>query len=377
MATYAVPVVAGLDAASVERISRALKEREPIGVIHDRLPMDEQDALRVRLAACPVPGDAAVVVFTSGSTGRPKGVVISRNAIDAAVAASASHLGSREDDRWLLALPPAHISGFGVIARSHAIGVPPVIADAAAAAAAAATLVSMVPTQLSRLLADVAWMPPHAWRAVLLGGAAASSDLVERARARGVPVLTTYGMSETCGQIATCPPGRTPPPGAVGIPLPGVSVSAGTRAVPDVIEVRTPAAFTLYLDEPRPSPDTVITTDLGFVEDGWLHVVGRADDVIITGGEKVHPLPIEHALAAIPGITAACVVGIPDPTWGQLVAAVLVGSEAGARRDLERAIAALAPHARPRRILFVDALPLGPTGKPDRAASAKLAGGCG
>jgi O-succinylbenzoic acid--CoA ligase len=239
-------------------------------------------------------------------------------------------------------------------------------------APASATLVSMVPTQLARLLEDAAWTPPTTWRALLLGGAASSSHLVDHARARGVPILTTYGMSETCGQIATCPPDRTPPPGAVGIPLPGITITAGTRAAPDVIKVRTPAAFTQYLDEPRPSPDAVITTDLGFVEDGWLYVVGRADDVIITGGEKVHPLTVEHALTAIPGISAVCVVGIPDPTWGQLVVAAIVASPTDAlRAQLDAAIAALAPHARPRRIEFVDELPLGGTGKVDRADVAR------
>ncbi|HUQ06481.1 MAG TPA: enolase C-terminal domain-like protein [Kofleriaceae bacterium] len=369
--TFATPLVAGLDADSVAAIGRALDEHRPIGLIQDRLPQYEQAALASRLAKYPVPEDTAVVVFTSGSTGHPKGVVISRTALDAAVAASAAHLGTRADDRWLLALPPAHIAGFGVIARSRALGVPPVIGDAGSTAPA--TLVSMVPAQLARLLEDAAWTPPPTWRAVLLGGAAAATELVARARARGVPVLTTYGMSETTGQIATCPPGQTPPEGAVGVPLPGIHVDAGTREAPAVVRVRTPAAFTRYLDETRADPDAVVTTDLGFLEDGWLHVVGRADDVIVTGGEKVHPLTVENALARIPGVVTACVVGIPDPTWGQLVAAAIVpapGHRKAIEASLEKLAHALAPHARPRHVVFVDALPLGPTGKVDRAAVA-------
>ncbi len=362
----ASPLVAGLDAASVDSVARALEERRPVGLIHDRLPPGDQAELAARLAASPVPDDTAAVVFTSGSTGRPKGVVLSRAALDAAVAASAAHLGARDDDRWLLLLPPAHIAGLGVIARSLALGAPPALA----AHDASVTLVSMVPTQLARLLDDATWQPPRAWRAVLLGGAAAASELVARAGARGVPVLTTYGMSETCGQIATCPPGVAPPDGAVGVPLPGVMVDAGTRVAPGLITVRTPAAFTCYLDEPRPDPAAVVTSDLGFVEDGWLYVLGRADDVIITGGEKVHPLAVERALADVRGVAAACVVGVPDTTWGQLVAAAIVpapGADVGA---LEVTIAALplAPHARPRRLVFVDELPLLPSGKLDRAA---------
>lgn len=376
--TFAAPLVAGLDAASVAAITRALVERCPIGLIHDRLPPDEQAALMARLAASPVPDDTAVVVFTSGSTGRPKGVVISRRALDASIAASAVHLGSLPTDRWLLMLPPAHIAGLGVIARSLALGVPPLLAAGPETETETetenATLVSMVPAQLARLLDDPSWTLPRAWRAVLLGGAAASSELVTRARARGVPVLTTYGMSETCGQIATCPPGITPPDGAVGIPLPGIDVTAGTRATPDIITVRTPTAFTQYLDEPRPDPTLVVTSDIGFMEDGWLHVLGRADDVIITGGEKVHPLTIEHALMRIPGVAAACVVGIPDPTWGQLVAAAIVSNASADRASIARHLESLplTPHARPRRIIFVDALPLLPTGKLDRASALAL-----
>jgi O-succinylbenzoic acid--CoA ligase len=371
---FATPLVAGLDAASVDAIARALRARKAIGLIHDRLPAEERAALAERLAASEVPDDTAVVVFTSGSTGRPKGVVISRGAVDAAIAASAAHLGTRVDDRWRLMLPPAHIAGFGVIARSVALGVMPVIATATATETETATLVSMVPTQLSRFLDDPTWAPPRSWRALLLGGAAASSELVTRASSRGVPVLTTYGMSETCGQIATCPPGITPPDGAVGTPLPGIRVEAGTRKAPAIITVHTPAAFTQYLDEARPHPTAVATTDLGFVEDGWLHVVGRADDVIITGGEKVHPLTVEHALARIPGIAAACVVGVPDPTWGHLVAAAIVPDANADRAAITAQIdaVALAPHARPRRIEFVDALPMLATGKLDRAAVASL-----
>jgi O-succinylbenzoic acid--CoA ligase len=374
---FATPMVAGLDAGSVDAIARALGERRPIGLIHDRLPDYERAALASRLATYPVPEDTAVVVFTSGTTGRPKGVVISRTALDAAVAASAAHLGARPDDRWLLILPPSHIAGLGVIARSLALGALPLVGDSTTAATATAqgTLVSMVPAQLARLLDDAAWRPPPSWRAVLLGGAAAATELVARARARGVPVLTTYGMSETCGQIATCPPGRSPPEGAVGVPLPGIRVETGTRAAPAIITVHTPAAFTGYLDEPRIDPDVVVTTDLGFVEDGWLYVVGRSDDVIVTGGEKVHPLTVEHALARIAGVSAACVVGIPDPTWGQLVAAAIVPASPAHRpaieASLEKLATTLAPHTRPRHVVFVDSLPLGPSGKVDRAAVAQ------
>ncbi len=382
--SFASPLVAGLDRASVDAIIDAIERRRPVGLIHDRLPADQRDELAARLAASPVPDDTAAVVFTTGSTGRPKGVVLSHAATHAAVAASAARLGVRSDDRWLLALPPAHIAGLGVILRSLAARTPIVVAAggdramvAAALAGDAITLTSLVPTQLAALLDDPAWRPPPSLRAVLLGGAAAPAAVIARARARGVPVLLTYGMSESCGQAATCPPGEPPPPGAVGRPLDGVTITAGTRAAPAVIAIRTPSGFTGYLDQPRFDPEVIVTADLGFVEDGWLHVVGRVDDVIITGGEKVHPTTVEDALTRVPGVAAACVVGVPDPSWGQLVAAAIVAGPGFERAALDAAIAALPPHARPRRLIVVDTLPLGATGKIDRRAVAASFDGCG
>ncbi len=384
-AVYARPMVVGLDLPSVDRIGEALDRGEPIGLVHDRLPAGERDALIARLRAAAIPEDTAAVVFTTGSTGRPKGVVLSTAAMAAAVRASARLLGVRDGDRWLLALPPAHVAGLGVIARSRAMGVMPIVAETAAAtaaatataattagatAAAAVSLASLVPSQLVALLEDERWRPSERLRGVLVGGAAATAALIGRARARGVPVLTTYGMSETFGQVATSPPGEVPPAGAVGKALDGVAIAAGTRAEPAPILVTTASAFSGYLDEARPAGEQVVTSDLGFVEDGWLYVVGRADDVIITGGEKVHPVAIEAALARVPGVASVCIVGVPDERWGQLVAAALVvasGFDGGA---LDAAIAALAPHARPRRIAMVESLPLGPTGKIDRRAVA-------
>jgi O-succinylbenzoic acid--CoA ligase len=370
-AVHATPLAVGRDRASVDAITRALDAATPIGLIHDRLPAPEQAALAARLAAAPVPADTLAVVFTSGSTGRPKGVVLSRAAAAAAVTVSATFLGARPGDRWLLALPAAHVAGLGVILRSRHAGTPPLLADATASLATAfadlaPTLASLVPAQLATLLDDPAWRPPPELRAILLGGAASPTALVDRARARGVPVCPTYGMSETLGQVATCPPDTSPPPGSSGRLLPGITVSAGTRAAPAPITIHTPAAFTSYLDDPRPHPTAVVTADLGFVEHDWLFVVGRADDVIITGGEKVHPTHVEDALLRIPGIAAACVVGLPDPHWGALVAAAIVPTPSFHRPTLDAALAALAPHARPRHIAHLDTLPLLPSGKPDR-----------
>lgn len=381
--THAWPLVAQPGRATVVAIWAALARGRPLGLLHARAPGDEQAALRARLAAHPVAADTLAVVFTSGSTGRPKGVVLSRASARAAAALHASSLGWRADDRWLLALPLAHVGGLAVVVRCL-LGRRPVVAcdagvDGVRLAAALVehrvTLASLVPAQLDALLALPAWRPPPSLRAVLLGGAAAPPALVARARARGVPALTTYGMTETFGQVATAAPDQPPPPGAVGRALPGVTLTAGTAASPAAIVVDTPTRMTGYLDEPAPA-GPLVTADLGYLDgDGWLHVVGRADDVIVTGGENVHPAAVEAALAACPGLAAACVFGLADPRWGAVVAAAVVarpGTDVAA--DLAAADARLPAHARPRRVVVVDQLPVTASGKPDRRRAALLLG---
>ncbi len=372
----ATPRIARLDRATVVAIVAALEDHAPLGLIPERATATEQAALAARLAAATVPLDTAAVVFTSGSTARPKGVVLSRAAAVAAADASAARLGWRVDDRWLLTLPPAHVGGLAIIVRCLVARRPIVLGGgplAATLARHAITLASLVPSQLAALLADPAWRPPPSLRVVLLGGAAASPTLVAAARARGVPVHPSYGMTETFGQVATGD--ATTPRGAIGPPLPGVIIRTGARAQPRPIVVDSPALLTRYLDDPGPElGDGFVTRDLGFVEDGVLHVVGRSDDVIITGGENVHPLAIEAALVALPGIAAAAVVGLDDDLWGQILAALIVPAAGVDGATVERIVRAAMPdwpaHQRVRRWKIVDALPLATSGKLDRRAAA-------
>src|SRR5690606_20983207 len=140
---------------------------------------------------------------------------------------------------------------------------------------------------------------------------------------RGVPVLLTYGMTETCSQVCTQPHGAPARAGVVGAPLPGVEL----RVRDGRIQVRGPMLLERYLGAPTPVDEHgwLDTGDRGVIEDdGVLRVLGRAGDTIITGGENVHPGEIEPALAAHPEVAAACVFGIDDPTWGQIVAAAVV-----------------------------------------------------
>jgi O-succinylbenzoic acid--CoA ligase len=233
------------------------------------------------------------------------------------------------------------------------------------------TLASLVPAQLAALLDDPAWRPPAHLRAVLLGGAASSPALLATAAERGVPFLLTYGMTETFGQIATAPLDRAGDPDAPLVPLPGVSITGGTAHAPAALRVRGPMLATAYLDGTPIAPEH-LTSDLGFV-DGAVHIAGRADDVIITGGENVHPLAVEAVVAATPGVRAACAFGVADERWGQVIAvALVVDGDFREATALAHWRAALPPPARPRRIAIVGALPSLPTGKPDRRTAARL-----
>ena len=323
----------------------------------------------------PVEEGIALVVPTSGSTGDPKGVLLTAAALAASAAATERRLGG--PGRWLLALPVTHVAGLQVVLRALRAGSAPVPAggDPADFAAATAALgpgrrfTSLVPTRLRRLLdAGPATLDAlRSYTAVLLGGAAAPAGLVATARAAGVPVVVTYGMSETCG-------------GCVydGVPLDGVSVDlvGGDR-----ITIGGPVLAAGYRLRPELSRRVFaggrfVTGDAGRLAGGRLAggrltVLGRADDVLVTGGEKVAPAAVADALAEHPAVAEAAVVGVADPDWGQRVVAVVV-LRAGAGLTLAEARRQVAGRvsraAAPRELRVVDALPLLPSGKLDRRA---------
>jgi O-succinylbenzoic acid--CoA ligase len=332
----------------------------------------------VEVPAADVPDDVAVVIATSGSTGEPKYVMLTAAALTASARATEARLGG--PGRWVLALPADHVAGVQVVLRALLAGQPPVVQDVREGFRPAGFVratrrlphgarryVSLVPTQLLRILAD-AGAALHAlagYDAVLVGGAALAPALRERAEAAGIRVVTTYGMSETCG-------------GCVydGVPLDGVDVRV---AEDGRLLLGGPTLARGYLGDPGLTADSFAggwfrTGDVGRIVDGRVRVLGRADDMIVTGGEKVAPAAVERVLAAQPGVGAACVVGVPDPEWGSLVAAAVVPSgpvpDEVALRDAVRAAEGRA--AVPRRFLFLDELPVRGIGKPDRRAVAAL-----
>jgi O-succinylbenzoic acid--CoA ligase len=403
--------------ATLELIYALLELGLPFLPLHARLTREEAEQLLARLPVArllePTEAGCEIVVrspapleerqrswfestpqlaalATSGSSGAPHLVVLSRRAFIAAATASAANFGWHGDDRWLLCLPLAHIGGLSVVTRcllarrAVVLGAPAQPGESSEQRLARAIvdgrprLLSLVPTQLSALLQlEPRFELPPRVRVILTGGAAAPPSVLAACAERGWPVLTSYGMTEACSQIATERPGSAAPAErGCGWPLPGVEVRLSHGA----IQVRGPTLLSGYLlgsAAPLDAEGWFTTGDLGrFDLTGQLHVLGRIDQMIITGGENVAPAEVEAALTACPGVLEACVFPLPDPHWGQVVAAglrVQRGADLdslleGVRRELDRRLAGF---KRPRRFAFASAFVYGPTGKLDRRATAE------
>jgi len=312
-----------------------------------------------------LPQGTALVVMTSGSTGPARPVVLSRAALDASVHASVARLGCAPGAPWLVCLPAHHVAGITAAMRSRQLGVAPIVHDRFDPDTIRSLLettrpwVSLVPTQLARLLD--AGVAVDRFAGVLLGGAAASSALLDRARATGARIVRSYGMTETCG-------------GCVydGLPLPGVEVRAGSDGR---LAVRGDVLLTGHLEDGTLTAAVdddgwFVTNDRGNVDDnGLVEVRGRADDIIVSGGENVPASTVATRLEQHPGVAAAAVIGRPDPQWGEVVVAVIEAATTPppTLAELRDHVAATQPRAwAPREVLVVDRLPRTALGKHDR-----------
>lgn len=290
-----------------------------------------------------------LVIETSGSTGTPKRVLLSRDAMRFSADATHARLGG--PGRWELNLPPTYVAGVQVLYRTIRAG------------DASRRYLSLVPTQLVRALEDAADTAALAgFDTVLVGGGPLDQDVRAEAERRGLRIVQTYGMSETCG-------------GCVydGVPLDGVEVKIDDSRV----LLRGPMLFDGYDGEPERTAAAfddgwLITNDLGhWADDGRLRIDGRTDDVIISGGVKVAARAVAAMVARDHAVRAVEVVGVPDDEWGERVVAIIAPR---APIDLTRVRDLVEPREwAPRQLVVVDEIPLLPNGKPDRRAMTKLA----
>jgi O-succinylbenzoic acid--CoA ligase len=306
------------------------------------------------VAAAPHDLDApAVVLFTSGTSAAPRPVVLTAGNLLWSALGSAVALGLDPAERWLCALPVAHVGGLSIVLRSAIYATTAVLhprfdVEAVLRDLARATLVSLVPTTLARLL-DAGLREPPVLRAALLGGAPVPPALLRRAAGARVPVITTYGLTEAASQVTTGGPPLFCTRVRIGVG--GEVLVAGPTVAPAALA----------------ADGWLHTGDLGALdEDGGLTSTGRAAETIVTGGENVAPVAVEAVLTAHPAVADAGVHGHPDPVWGEAVVATVVLREgASATEDELRAHARahLAPFAVPKAIAFASELPRTPSGK--------------
>lgn len=318
----------------------------------------------------------ATITFTSGTTGQPRAVPLSHGNHLASAAASARRLGTGPGDTWLSCLPLHHVGGLAIIIRALHDGFtvellqrfePRAVANALASGRI--THASLVTRALERTL-DTAQKPfSPCLRGVLVGGGLFPELLAQRARAAGLPALRTYGLTEAASQVATQAPGDTGP--SCGQPVEGIEVRVeGAAGDEGMILIRGPMVSAGARDTPPGDDDWLATGDLGQIDaEGNLWVSDRRRDRIVTGGENVSPIDVETVLNGHPAVEEAAVVGLPDPSWGEVVCAVVRLSRPIAPQQLEDdTIEQLATHQRPRRWVHItEPLPRTAMGKLQRA----------
>ncbi|MFG6119521.1 o-succinylbenzoate--CoA ligase [Thalassobacillus sp. B23F22_16] len=321
--------------------------------------------------------DFFTIMYTSGTTGNPKGVQLTYGNHWASAVSSALNLGISPSEKWLVCLPMFHVSGFSALIKNVVYGMPILLmrgfeekAVIKAIRQTGVTMLSAVSVMLQRMMSELGeqQLPAH-FRGVLLGGGPAPKPLLEKAKEKKIPVFQTYGMTETASQIVTLnPKDALRKIGSAGKPLSTASlkIDAAEGEVGEII-VKGPMVTTGYFKREEATAEVMsddgwlATGDLGYLdEEGFLFVVDRRKDLIISGGENIYPAEVESVLAGMEGVREAGVTGIKDKKWGQVPVAFIVADTKGAIREEDVFLfcnSELASYKIPKEIHFVDQLP--------------------
>ena len=375
------PLVARPDLETLIKVFALLERKQPILLLHPGLTEHERNTLLSSVEGLDhhLPEDTAVILFTSGTTGLPKPAILTREALTASAEASRDNIPLSPGDVWQLSISPARIGGFSILTRSliarSAIALGPKFSPKEYLRRLEVdhvTYSSIVPTML-RMIFDEApeWRPVKTLKALLVGGAPTSEKLKAEAEEKGIPIILTYGMTETASNVVTTPFAeryqRTSGSGKINK---GVQI----KSEDGHLFIKGPMLMHGYWGrEPLVPGAWFDSGDIGEVDpDGSVRVFARRKDVILSGGENVYPAEVEEALETIPEVKEALVLGLPDETWGAIVTALLVPKdEQKLPSDAELALRLkpiLASYKSPRRIAWVKELPKTKAGKPDRNA---------
>lgn len=378
-----------LQAASMAEVALSTHAASRLGraffPLNPALPPQRRDVL-LQTAGGPLADGIELFIATSGTQGEPKAVMLGGANLQAGVLASRSCLPLQAGDTWLACLPLYHIGGMAILYRCAEAGAAVVLHEGFDPQRVwndlekhLITHISLVPAMLARLLDIGRDSPPPALKYALIGGGPLSSVLAERARAAGWPVCASYGLSETGSQVATlCDLPQGWVPGQVGSPLPGFEVEVvGEDGRPTSgigrIRIRGAAVMAGYASPQRQmglglDQGWFTSSDLGRIDlQGNLTVLGRHDDMLVSGGTNVHPQQVEEVLKRCPGVADAALTSVADDIWGDLLVAAVVAEaddealEKWCRNELTGAM-------RPRRFVRFPALPRNALGKLDRQA---------
>ena len=317
--------------------------------------------------------DIAAIMNTSATTGPFKSVPLRWGQIRAHVQASKEVLGKTEQDNWLMVLPLFHVSGLSILLRSlyngTAVTILPKYDEAQVLKlieSESINMMSLVPTILTQLEPSISH---HKLRVILLGGEFIPMALIDACEKKSLPIYKTYGMTETFSQSVTFsvldyPHKRD----SVGKPLPGMQVRIDKPDADGVGEIHLtgPMVMTGYIDK-EPIDGDLNTDDIGYVdEDGFVYILNRRKDLIISGGENIYPKELEDLVYTLPSVKECAVVPVPDPKWGQ-VPALFVAFHDGESMTADEIVSfmtkSLAKYKVPKYVTILSALPRNGTGK--------------